>query len=87
MRRPHLTGCWQWRGEDHCWISVCVFSELLHQNNVPINEEKLHLVERFLLLKKDVTAIEAELKRIKTSEPDADVSEMEQIITHMREMI
>lgn len=29
------------RGEDYCWISVCLFSELLHQNSVPIDEEKL----------------------------------------------
>ena len=63
--------------------------DLLHRINKSLEnyEEKLHLVERFLLLKKDVTAIEAELNRLKTSDPDADVSEMEQIITHMREMI
>lgn len=63
--------------------------DLLHRINKSLEnyEEKLHLVERFLLLKKDVTAIEAELTRLKASDPDADVSEMEQIITHMREMI
>ena len=63
--------------------------DLLHRINKSLEnyEKKLHLVERFLLLTKDVTAIEVELKRIKTSDPDADVSEMEQIINHMREMI
>lgn len=63
--------------------------DLLHRINKSLEnyEEKLHLVERFLALKKDVTQIETELERLKETDPDADVSAMEQVIHHMREMI
>ncbi len=63
--------------------------DLLHRINKILEnyEAKLHLVERFLSLKKDVAAIEETVGKLKEKDPDADVSEMEAILAHMREMI
>lgn len=43
MGRPHLPGSWYLRGMGYFWLSGCVSSELLHQSNMPIDEEKLNL--------------------------------------------
>lgn len=63
--------------------------DLLHRINKILEnyEEKLHLVERFLSLKKDVTSIEEIVGRLKETDPKMDVSEMEAVLAHMRELI
>jgi len=63
--------------------------DLLHRINKILEnyEQKLHLVERFLLLKKDVEALETGILRVKDTTPNADLSEAEGILAHMREMI